>query len=152
MPESDLKVISCTGNQYCNFAMTETKQRAEVVRTHLEPTIRPPHPVTIGVTGCPNSCTHYQIVDVGLHGVSFTQDGEKTDGYYVLVGGRLGANPALARFVTDDAGKKRKFPADTIHLAIERLLSRYEQEATSNETFYEWVSEQPIEAVGELLE
>jgi len=148
---SGVSVISCTGNEYCNFSSVETKQRAELIRIHLENKLALPQPVIISITGCPNCCAHYHLADIGLHGIGMTRNAERIEGFHVLVGGRLGADPVFARFVTDSGSQKRKIPAATIHLALEHLLNSYKRTACGEETFYQWVIRQPIQALDDLL-
>ncbi|OZH53758.1 ferredoxin--nitrite reductase, partial [Hydrocoleum sp. CS-953] len=49
-------IVSCTGAQFCNFALIETKNRALAIAKELETELSMPKPVRIHWTGCPNSC------------------------------------------------------------------------------------------------
>ncbi|MGC4031844.1 MAG: nitrite/sulfite reductase [Tepidisphaeraceae bacterium] len=49
-------LISCTGTQFCNLAVVETKQRAFEILKHLEETTQIDSPIMLSVSGCPNSC------------------------------------------------------------------------------------------------
>lgn len=132
-------LLSCTGTQFCNLAVVETKQRAADILAHLEQTVDIDEPLFISVTGCPNSCSQYQIADIGLTGVLMNWGGQpRQDGYHVLLGARLGAEAEFGEFVTDAAGKKLKLPSAEAHVAIEQLLKAYKAEAV-NEGFDEFV-------------
>ena len=52
-------VVSCTGAQFCNFAMIETKQYAVSVIDAVEAQVDVPKPVRIHWTGCPNSLSDF---------------------------------------------------------------------------------------------
>ena len=68
-------LISCTGNQFCNLAVVETKQRAAEILQYLEEKVQIDTPIMVSVTGCPNSCAQYQISDIGLTGSSSVRSG-----------------------------------------------------------------------------
>jgi ferredoxin-nitrite reductase len=73
-------VVSCTGAQFCNFALMETKQQAEKFAERLEATVTVPQPVRFHWTGCPNSCGQPQVADIGLMGTKVRKDGKTMEG------------------------------------------------------------------------
>lgn len=54
-------MVSCTGSQFCGFALIETKGHAMRVSEILESELNIPKPVRIHWTGCPNSCGQAQV-------------------------------------------------------------------------------------------
>jgi ferredoxin-nitrite reductase len=54
-------MVSCTGSQFCGFALSETKSRAVALMEKLEERLDMPRPVRIHFTGCPNSCGQAQV-------------------------------------------------------------------------------------------
>ncbi|HEY0007880.1 MAG TPA: nitrite/sulfite reductase, partial [Tepidisphaeraceae bacterium] len=56
-------LISCTGTQFCNLAVTETKQRAFDILKYLEEKVHLDSPIMLSISGCPNSCAQYQVAD-----------------------------------------------------------------------------------------
>lgn len=54
-------LVSCTGSQFCGFALIETKNRAMEVVKKLEAALDIPKTVRIHWTGCPNSCGQAQV-------------------------------------------------------------------------------------------
>ncbi|GBF96637.1 hypothetical protein Rsub_09383 [Raphidocelis subcapitata] len=54
-------LVSCTGSQFCGFALIETKNRAMAVVEKLEAALDIPKAVRIHWTGCPNSCGQAQV-------------------------------------------------------------------------------------------
>ena len=54
-------LVSCTGSQFCGFALIETKNRAMQLVAQLEAQLHLPRPVRIHWTGCPNSCGQAQV-------------------------------------------------------------------------------------------
>jgi ferredoxin-nitrite reductase len=89
-------LVSCTGSQFCGFALIETKQRAMDIVAKLEASLHLPNPVRIHWTGCPNSCGQAQVADIGLMGGPAKLDGKAVEGVKIFLGGKIGENPELA--------------------------------------------------------
>lgn len=89
-------LVSCTGSQFCGFALIETKNRAMQLVAQLEAQLHLPQPVRIHWTGCPNSCGQAQVADIGLMGAPAKLDGKAVEGVKIFLGGKVGENPALA--------------------------------------------------------
>ncbi|HVF87510.1 MAG TPA: nitrite/sulfite reductase [Pyrinomonadaceae bacterium] len=112
--------LACTGKRFCKLAVTETKERASEIIAHLEehfPTFD--SPFRISVTGCPNSCAHYQVCEIGLVGDHITTPEGKKEAYRIYLGGHLGDGYSFGRELD------RKVPADEIKFYIERLTRVY---------------------------
>jgi sulfite reductase beta subunit-like hemoprotein len=146
------QLISCTGTQFCNLAVVETKERAKRILDYLETRVPMEEPLFISVTGCPNSCAHYQIADIGLQGTLYTYKGEKgVEHYHVLMGGCMGAEPRFGRFICRDGDKKVKVPAEQIHLAIEQTIRAFQAERQNGEKFADWSWRQSMERLADLI-
>ena len=92
-------VVSCTGAQFCNFALVETKQRAIAIARELDAELDVPQPVRIHWTGCPNSCGQPQVADIGLMGTKVRRDGKTLEGVDVYMGGKVGKDAKLGERV-----------------------------------------------------
>ena len=88
-------VISCTGAQYCNFALIETKQRALKLAQELDQELDIPNRVRLHWTGCPNSCGQPQAGDIGLMGTKVRKDGQAVEGAKIFTGGKVGQGAEL---------------------------------------------------------
>ncbi|KQZ09735.1 sulfite reductase [Agromyces sp. Root1464] len=135
--------IACTGIEFCKLAIVETKAFATAAVLDLERTLDGfdlPHPISLHVNGCPNSCARIQTADIGLKGQLIMNDaGEQVPGYQVHLGG------GLATADREDAGLGRtvrglKVEADGIAVYVERVVKRFldERDAAADETFAEW--------------
>ncbi|GMV95698.1 MAG: sulfite reductase [Phycisphaerae bacterium] len=145
-------LISCTGTQFCNLAVVETKDRAKLILDYLEANVPTDEPLFVSVTGCPNSCAQYQIADIGLQGTLYTYKGEKgVEHYHVLVGGRMGEKPEFGRFICDAGDRKVKVPAAFVHLAVERLIRAWQRDRAAGETFADWAQRQEMERLAGLI-
>ncbi len=92
-------VVSCTGAQFCNFALIETKQYAVSVIDAVEAKVDVPKPVRIHWTGCPNSCGQPQVADIGLMGAKGRKDGKVVDAVDIFMGGTVGKDAKLGEKV-----------------------------------------------------
>lgn len=112
--------VACTGNEFCNLALTETKRLIVEIVHHLEKSLPElDEPLRINLNGCPNSCGQHHIGDIGLQGCLLKQDGRQVEGYDIFLGGRLGHDAKFVRPIW------RKVPAGDVALAIENLLVGY---------------------------
>lgn len=133
-------LIACTGTQFCNLAVVETKERAKEILEYLEEEVELDSPIMVSVTGCPNSCAQYQISDIGLTGIPSIYNGVKMDGYNVLVGGCLGESPEFGQRIVP------KVPAPLVKKVIAKLVEHYKANRIVDivtdepETFREFVS------------
>ncbi|KAF3887549.1 MULTISPECIES: ferredoxin--nitrite reductase [Nostocales] len=92
-------LVSCTGAQFCNFALIETKNRALAMIKELEKELEVTHPVRIHWTGCPNSCGQPQVADIGLMGTKARKNGKAVEGVDIYMGGKVGKDAHLGSCV-----------------------------------------------------
>jgi len=82
-------LVSCTGAQFCNFALIETKNRAIALTQALDAELTLSRPVRIHWTGCPNSCGQPQVADIGLMGTKVRKEGKTVEGVDIYMGGKV---------------------------------------------------------------
>ncbi|MCA1992689.1 MAG: ferredoxin--nitrite reductase [Coleofasciculus sp. S288] len=92
-------LVSCTGSQFCNFALIETKNRALATIKALEAELELPRRVRIHWTGCPNSCGQPQVADIGLMGTKVRKNGKAAEGVDIYMGGKVGKDAHLGTCV-----------------------------------------------------
>ncbi|WP_448563352.1 ferredoxin--nitrite reductase [Trichothermofontia sp.] len=92
-------LVSCTGAQFCNFALIETKNRALGMIQALEAELNIPQSVRIHWTGCPNSCGQPQVADIGLMGTKVRKNGQTLEGVDIFMGGKVGKDAHLGELV-----------------------------------------------------
>jgi ferredoxin-nitrite reductase len=109
-------LVSCTGAQFCNFAIIETKNRALALVHELDQELDCPNPVRIHWTGCPNSCGQPQVADIGLMGTKARKDGKAVDGVDLYMGGKVGKDAHLGECV------QKGIPCDDLKLVLQNLL------------------------------
>ena len=92
-------VVSCTGSRFCNFALIETKQRADALGQKLDSLFSVDQPVRMHWTGCPNSCGQPQVADIGFLGTKARKDGKSVEAVDIYMGGKVGKHAQLGERV-----------------------------------------------------
>jgi ferredoxin-nitrite reductase len=77
-------LVSCTGIEFCNLAVIETKQRALDIARALEQQLGAIKPLTMAWSGCPAGCGNHQVADIGLQGSKTRVDGKEDFFFGVL--------------------------------------------------------------------
>lgn len=91
-------LVSCTGIDYCNLALIETKELALWVARSLEDRLGElPRPLTIRWSGCPAGCGNHHSADIGLQGLKARVGNQVVDAVQIFVGGRSGKQPRRAQ-------------------------------------------------------
>ncbi|MEO1068369.1 MAG: ferredoxin--nitrite reductase [Cyanobacteria bacterium J06638_6] len=109
-------LVSCTGAQFCNFALVETKQRAMALAEALDRELTLSQPVRIHWTGCPNSCGQPQVADIGLMGTKVRKDGKTVEGVDIYMGGKVGKEARLGEKV------RSGIPCDELQGVLHQIL------------------------------
>jgi len=69
-------LVSCTGMDYCHFALIETKQQALKTARTLEQGLGKTKPISIHWSGCPAGCSNQAAADIGLIGKNIKINGQ----------------------------------------------------------------------------
>ena len=109
-------LISCTGAQFCNFALIETKNQALAVAKELEAEVEMTRPVRIHWTGCPNSCGQPQVADIGLMGTKARKNGKAVEAVDMYMGGKVGKDAKLGDRV------QKGIPCEDLKPVLRQLL------------------------------
>ncbi|MGI0484423.1 ferredoxin--nitrite reductase [Pantanalinema rosaneae CENA516] len=109
-------LVSCTGAQFCNFALIETKNRALALIQELDAELQVPQPVRMHWTGCPNSCGQPQVADIGLMGTKTRKNGKAVDGVDIFMGGKVGKHAELGECV------RKGVPCEDLKPVLAELL------------------------------
>ena len=109
-------LVSCTGTDFCNLALIDTKTRALALAREFERRLETSRPLTVRWSGCPASCGNHHTADVGLQGCKVKVNGQIVDGVHVFVGGRGGREPRAAEKILEDV------PCDELPEVLDRLI------------------------------
>lgn len=126
--------VSCTGIEYCNLALVETKERMNQVAEYLDQHISIDVPVRIHMVGCPNACGQRQIADIGLQGIKMkTKDKGMVEAFELYVGGTLEKD--VAQF---NQKLKGKITADDLGPVLVKLIQFFKDKKIANELFFDF--------------
>jgi ferredoxin-nitrite reductase len=95
-------LVSCTGIDYCHFALIETKELAVKTAQHLAHSLPHGKRLTMHWSGCPAGCGNHAAADIGLLGKNVRIDGETVDAVDVFVGGKAGPSAKAGVKVLED--------------------------------------------------
>ncbi|HEV8583515.1 MAG TPA: ferredoxin--nitrite reductase [Methylomirabilota bacterium] len=109
-------LVACTGTDFCNLALIDTKTRAVALAKEFETRVGATRPISVRWSGCPASCGNHHTADIGLQGCKVKVNGKIVDGVHVFVGGRGGAEPRAGMRILEDV------PCDELPAALERLV------------------------------
>lgn len=109
-------LVSCTGMDYCHFALIETKELALKTACYLERSLGKTRPIRIHWSGCPAGCGNHAVADIGLLGKNIRVNGEVVDAVDVFVGGRSGPDAQQGKKLLESV------PCDVLPQVLERLV------------------------------
>ena len=140
-------VVACTGNEFCRFAIVETKVRALEWAREMDRRVGDLGQETIRMhfSGCSASCAQPQIGDIGFRGETAKQGDALVEGVDIGLGGSLGKDAAFIDWVE---GAK---PADEVPEALSRVVERFKEERREGERFHEWARRRRNEELRETL-
>ncbi|MBX7158006.1 MAG: nitrite/sulfite reductase [Verrucomicrobiae bacterium] len=132
--------VSCTGIEFCNLAIAETKNRMIELVAQLEKQCAfYDEKIRIHFSGCPSSCGQHQIADIGFRGGMTKVNGVSTECFDMFLGGKVGRDARFNQLV------KGKVLSTEIHNVIEKVLRYYQDKRNSGESFADFCSRTPRE-------
>ncbi len=92
--------IACTSHKFCNYSVAETKGKLGEILEELEERFgEQVEDLKIFMDGCPHSCAHHWVGDIGLQG-TMTKDpatNQRVEAYDVTLRGGLGHQAAIGK-------------------------------------------------------
>ena len=121
--------IGCTGEPYCNYAVTETKYKLKQLVEHLELTFgKDVEGLRLQLDGCPHSCGQHWLGDIGVQGTTArerTADGAKQQAYDIYLRGGIGARATIGTPLI------RRVASERLEEHVENLYRVYLAERTN---------------------
>ncbi|GED25005.1 ferredoxin--nitrite reductase [Brevibacillus agri] len=124
--------VSCTGTEYCNLAIVETKERMRSLAQYLDDTVELDTPLRIHMIGCPNSCGQRQIADIGLQGAKVKTPAGMVEAFDIHVGGTL-EEPQFNRKLN------ARVSVDRLGAFLAQLITFYKEERLEGEEYWRYV-------------
>ncbi len=88
--------MACTGSQFCNIAVVETKGQMFQLMEKLRQRGIKLHGIRIHMSGCPSSCAQHFTADIGLKGVRVRRAFGTREGFDVFLGGGIAGQVHMA--------------------------------------------------------
>lgn len=139
------RTVSCTGNEFCNLAVVETKVRAVNVAEYLDEHVQLDSDIRIHFVGCPNACGQKQIADIGLQGALVKTPDGMIDAFDIAVGGTLGPGAQFNQVL------KGRVPGDNVGPVLAQLILFYKENRSEEESFNAFVNRVGVPAFQERL-
>lgn len=127
----------CTGASICRPGICDSREAARQCARALQTSGLPEdvlNGVQVRVSGCPNSCGHHPVGEIGLCGLSRRVDEKKVFAYRISLGGRIGAD--RARFGVETA----TVPVQQLPSALIRIFRHYSEQRKIGESFSDFAS------------
>ncbi len=116
-------MVTCTGIDYCNLALIDTKTRAMEVVPALKAKLNGVRPISVHWSGCPAGCGNHQAADIGLQGTKVRIDGKVVEAVHIFVGGRSGPKPQVGQMIMADV------PCERLAEVLEGFVRYYPRKA-----------------------
>ena len=119
--------IACP-THFCGKALENVKERALEVEEHLEKVFGEGLrgvKARICFSGCPNSCGHHPIAEVGLQAARITAGGGAAPAYNVYLGGKSKVSKLFLKAV----------PAEEVKAEVEKIFRAYLEARNNFESF-----------------
>ncbi len=121
--------VACTGAQFCNIAVTETKGAMFRLIDTLRRRTLALHGIRIHMSGCPSSCAQHFTADVGLKGVRVRRLVGTREGFDVYLGGGVAGDVHLGlRYRTG-------VDVEQLPLLVEEVVNEYYLKHRAGQTF-----------------
>jgi len=128
----DRNTMACTGSQFCNIAVTETKGQMFHLLEKLRKRAVRLESIRIHMSGCPSSCAQHFTADIGLKGVRVRRLFGTREGFDVFLGGGIGGGIQMARTF------RLGVDVDQLPSLIEEVVSQYYLHHQPGQTFSDY--------------
>jgi len=144
-------VMTCPGADTCALGVTSSKGLGRALRDDLfarnghlkdDPLVEQ---IRIKISGCPNSCGHHHIADIGFYGNAVRSGERMVPAFSMLIAGKGdGPDARIAKHVM-------KISAKRVPEAVAALIEHYKGERNEGEPFGDWALRVGIPHVKELM-
>ncbi len=121
--------MACTGSQFCNIAVTETKGRMLKLVDQLRQRALMLHGIRIHMSGCPSSCAQHFTADIGLKGVRVRRLIGTREGFDIYLGGGLAGSVHMGLLY------KLGVDSDQLPQVIDEVVNEYYLKHKSGQSF-----------------
>ena len=119
-------LVSCTGNDYCNLALIETKSVSRRVVEALDAHYPDAASLRMYWSGCPAGCGNHHAADIGFQGGKTRFEGEVVDAVTIFAGSSTGPGARPAEKLMEQV------PVSTLGAVLPGLIERLRQTGFTN--------------------
>ena len=152
------EIVACAGASTCKLGLCLSRGLSDAVSKELNKYNL--SDTTIRISGCPNSCGHHYIADIGLQGKAKRVNGKLMPCYDVLTGAKIieGDTHLAQKIGTVPAKKIPELLAEAVNNGnIEKNILKniigkydlkYEKLTIPDDYYYDWDSKEPFSLAG----
>lgn len=141
---SSVSCVACVGASTCRLGSCVSRDLLETIEAEISD-IDLPFNASIRISGCPNSCGHHPIAQIGLYGAAIRVNGVLTPHYTILAGGKLSeGGSSLAKVLG-------RVPARSVPSLIKEFFTSVLQNYQVNECFNDLLRRWGIDFLRSLL-
>lgn len=137
--------VTCTGIEFCNLAVVETKERMKEIVSFVGANTKLDSPFRMQMNGCPNSCGQHHVADIGFQGGRVKIDGQVHECFDISVGGGLGSDRAFTHTI------RRKVLAEDAKTVVANLMNAYSEHRAAGESFRAFIRRNSDEDLARFL-
>lgn len=123
-------ITSCPGAYSCKIAITYSYNLVEAISKKVKDL----KDIRINISGCPNSCGHHHLGDIGFSGGAIANDDGVIPHYFMYLGGYPYEESAVL------GNAIAKIPSINVPDVVDKILSIYNQEKLDNESFRDFIN------------
>jgi nitrite reductase (NADH) large subunit len=125
-------MVACTGKQFCNLAVTETKGYAYQLIEALRRRNVQLHGINIHMSGCPSACAMSYTADIGLKGVKMRRRLRVVDAFDVYLGGGIAQDVQMGMLY------QKSVPFDQLPEFLDQVVRDFYMHRGDTETFSQY--------------
>jgi precorrin-3B synthase len=125
-------LVACTGKQFCNIAVTETKGYAYQLAEELRRRRVQLQGIRIHLSGCPSSCAMSYTADIGLKGVKVRRGLRVLDAFDIYLGGGFASEVQMGTLF------QKGVPFGELPDVVEKLVREFYLKRAAGQTFSQY--------------
>ncbi len=125
-------IVSCTGKQFCNIAVTETKGYSYRLIEELRRRKVQLNDIGLHKSGCPSSCANSYTADIGLKGTKIRRRLRVVDAFDIYLAGGVGTTVQLG------VPYKKAVPFDELANELEAVIGEFYRQRHVTENFAQY--------------
>jgi len=151
------KVVACAGASTCKLGLCLSRGLSEAISDKFRKVNLPD--TVIRISGCPNSCGHHSVADIGFQGAARRINGRLMPFYDVLVGAKIeeGKTHLAEKIGMMPAKRIPDFLAEVLTKGLiekeqtKDIITKYSDiniESLPDDYYYDWGSDEPFSLAG----